>query len=515
MITLNPIKKSNLVAFFLCTFSLIFALYDILIYRNLDVLPGVLVPMISAGVSLLISNYGRNLNKQIERVLEYSRIVKKNDVLLHRLAFYDTLTGLPNRKMIIDQIDKLTNPAFQGKNEFLFAYLDLDEFKRINDYMGHSAGDAILRQVAQKWKLLCHKEDLLGRVGGDEFAILIRHKMSRIELMEYLESFWNTLTDAIIVENKEFTINVSCGITRYPEDGSSAEELFKNADIALYKAKNSGKKNFQFFNKKLQDDVLKKIRIENGLSTAIRNNELYMVFQPQYRISTRELRGYEALIRWKNPELGLMNPAVFIPITEENGMIVEIGEWIIETVLRKFMEFKQKYDITAVISINISVVQMIEPSFVPMIKELLNKTGFDGRYLELEITESVFISYPEHVIEIMEQLNKLNIRFALDDFGTGYASLNYLQMLPINLLKIDKTFIDKITDETSKNQIIGSIIMLSHQLGMEVIAEGVEEEEQLDYLLEQNCDYVQGYLLSRPMEEEQIIKNYIMKQTVF
>jgi len=385
-------------------------------------------------------------------------------------------------------------------------YLDLDNFKKINDSMGHNVGDEILKQVTLLWKSCCHQEDLLGRVGGDEFVILIRRSMLGDELIHYLECFRNVLSQPIFIQRKEFYIRASFGITKYPEDGTNAEELFRKADIALYRAKNSGKNEFRFYTKELQEELLKRVRLESGLMTSIRNNELYMVFQPQYFSSSTSLRGYEALVRWKHTELGLISPGEFIPIAEETGLIIEIGEWILETVLRKFTEFRIRYAMTPVVSVNISVIQIIEPSFVAMVKRVLEKTGFDSCNLELEITESVFIAYPEHVIDVIHQLKNLGIRIALDDFGTGYASLNYLQMLPINVLKIDKTFIDKITASNSLNQIVGSIITLSHQLGIEVVAEGVEREEQLKYLTEHNCDYIQGFLLSEPIEEKYIFE---------
>ncbi|HHT88531.1 MAG TPA: EAL domain-containing protein, partial [Clostridiales bacterium] len=217
-------------------------------------------------------------------------------------------------------------------------------------------------------------------------------------------------------------------------------------------------------------------------------------------------RGFEALIRWNYPAMGLVSPASFIPIAEETGMINEIGRWIISSVLTRFIEFHKSYQSYVVVSINISAVQLAEPSFVPMLQEALEETGFNSSLLELEITESVMISFPEHIIDVLNQLRDLGIRIALDDFGTGYASLSYLQMLPINVLKIDKTFIDKIDRQDSESNIVGYIIYLAHQLGIEVVAEGVETEEQLDYLIEQNCDYVQGYLLSRPLEEDKVIK---------
>ncbi len=513
LITLNPIKRSTLVALFLCATTGLGAASSILFSHSMDAMPGIIIPVTSAGICIILSSYSSNLKRQMHRVLEYSRIVKKNEKLLHKLAFYDSLTGLPNRKMIIDQIDRLTALKEQKNPEFMLVYLDLDNFKKINDSMGHSVGDNILRQVAMRWKENCQPGDILGRVGGDEFVILICHKPEYGQLVKYLNGFKQALKEPILIERKEFYISVSFGVTSFPEDGQNAGELIKNADIALYKAKNLGKNDFQFFSRELQKEVIKKIQIENDLLKAIRNDELYMVYQPQYVGRSKKLRGYEALLRWKHPDLGQISPAEFIPIAEESGLIVEMGSWILETVLKKFMELKMQWDMKVIVSINISVVQILEPSFLDTVKEILRRTGYDSRYLEFEITESVLITSPEYVTEVIGQLKEMGIRIALDDFGTGYASLNYLQLLPINILKIDKTFIDKIDTKHSQNKIVGAIISLSHQLGFEVIAEGVEQEEQLNYLIENKCDYIQGYLLGKPMEVKEILTMMELYQT--
>lgn len=506
LITLNPIKRSNFVALFLCLVTGLASISKLAFGGSTKSIPGLLIAITSACVVIIITGNENKLNKQIHKVLEYTRILKNNDEMLHQMAYYDAFTGLPNRKMMIDQIELLIDNTSQNPKSFVIVYIDLDNFKKINDSLGHSLGDALLNQIAMRYRERCHKEDLLGRVGGDEFVLLIRENLNDVELIEYLESYRTALSDVIIVERKEFYVSASFGITKYPQDGNDADELFKNARIALYNAQKSRKVEYMFFNRKMQDEVLRRIKLENGLLVAIRNKELYMVFQPQFICCSNTLRGYEALVRWKNSELGLISPSEFIPISEETGYIIEMGKWIIETTLRKFKVLKECLNISAVVSINISVVQMIEPSFVTMIKDILEETKFDPEYLELEITESVFIASPDHVIEVINQLKELGIRIALDDFGTGYASLNYLQMLPINVLKIDKTFIDKITSYQSLNTMVGTIISLSHQLGIEVVAEGVEHEEQLMYLKRHRCDYIQGYLLSKPMEEEQLMK---------
>ncbi len=499
LLTLNPLKRSHQAALVLCAITSAVSLVTVLMRRNFDAMPGVIVPLTSGAMSIIISNYAKRLKSQLNRVVEYSRIVKRNEEMLQTLAYYDTLTGLPNRKALMDQIDSLTSRK-DGAG-FYLVYIDIDDFKNINDTMGHSVGDTVLKSVAQRWQQVCHHEDLFARVGGDEFIVLICHEVSAVQLHDYLHRFYDAVKVPIRIGRVDFHIGISFGVTRYPHDGDNAEELLKNVDIALYKAKKHGKNDYQFFSNALKVEVLRKIRLENDLMSAVGNQELFLVYQPQYHCGSLKLRGFEALIRWRHPELGLISPIEFIPIAEELGMINDIGKWVIKAALESFVKLRQSEKINTMLSINISVKQLLDLSFVAMVGDILKKTGFESRYLEFEITESVFISSPDFVIGVMNKLKELGIGIALDDFGTRYASLNYLQMLPINILKIDKTFIDKIAPS---HLMTGAIISLSHMLGFEVVAEGVEQQQQMDYLTAQHCDYIQGYLLSRPVEEQHL-----------
>ena len=512
LIVLNPIKRSTLIAVLLNVIMTFGALSAIMLDQNLDALAGIAAPFVTVFVVLIISRYGNNLKREIRKVMKYNQMMKENDERLHMLAYYDNLTGLPNRRNIIDYMENLVAQEGTENQSFFYVLIDLDDFKKINDIAGHSVGDEILKKIAERWERITKQEDVLGRIGGDEFSLLIPRRLSMDELETYLTLFRSVLSKEITVEHKGYNITASYGVTRYPEDGINPVELFKNADIALYKGKNDGKNCIWHFNKELQNEIIHKIKLEQGLQSSIRNNELYMVFQPLFHCGSRTLRGFEALARWRYPEIGHVSPAQFIPIAEETGLIIDMGKWIITSVLQRFMEYQSAFNIRTIVSINISVVQMVDPNFVPMIKEIIQETGYDSRYLELEITESVLISYPEKIITVINQLKEMGIRISLDDFGTGYASLSNLQQLPINILKIDKTFIDTITNQQDRNQIVGNIISLAHQLGIEVVAEGVEKEEQLEYLKQHNCDFIQGYLLSRPIEEEQIVTCYMQAQ---
>ena len=502
--TLHPIKRGFVVAIMLNFFEATAAIRSAMFYGNMNSLPGTVIPIATIFIISIIFWYSKRLKKQINKVIQNNITIQENEEKLKHLAYYDTLTGLPNRKMMFDEIDKLAAAYNSEKKSFIILYLDLDDFKKVNDTASHSAGDIILVRIVQRWKGFIREGDILGRIGGDEFGLLITSDIEENELKEYVESFRSALKESLLIARKEFFITASYGIVRFPKDGTDVTELMMNVDIAMNKAKAAGKNEVRLFDYEMQEDIVERLQLESGLLNCVRNNELFVVFQPLYHCNTKELRGFEALARWNYPELGLVSPASFIPIAEETGLIIEIGRWIIYSVLRKFMVFQKNSQYHGILSINISVVQLVEPSFVTMIKEALEETGFDSSLLELEITESVMISFPEQVIEVLNKLRNLGIRISLDDFGTGYASLSYLQILPINVLKIDKSFTDKINGKDSEYNIVGNIILLAHQLGMEVVAEGVEHEEQLTYLIEQDCDYVQGYLLGRPLNEEQM-----------
>lgn len=453
-----------------------------------------------------ISASQEKLSQQNEQLIKYNNVMNENKKQLEYMAFYDTLTGLPNRKMIIKKLDMLIHYSGINNTGFSFIYIDIDNFKEVNDLMGHQTGDKILKIIAERLRNILDKRDVIGRLGGDEFALIIRRELSREEVLRYVNTFKSAVSEVCRCDNKEFYINASFGISVFPVDGETTEDLLKNADIAMHSIKKSGKNGISFFCSEMQISMMNRSRLENGLKTALNNKELYLVFQPQYYCDTGRIRGFEALARWHSVSLGHVSPTQFIPIAEETGLIIDIGEWILSTVLKRFREMQLKSRMDFILTINISVVQIVQPSFIKMVEKVLQETEFDSKYLEFEITESVLISYPEKVIETLNQLKEMGIRIALDDFGTGYASLKYLQILPIDTLKIDRTFVSRIGEMNTGNQIIGSMIWLAHRLNIMVIAEGVENTEQLDYLKAQNCDCLQGFLLSRPLEEEQFNK---------
>jgi len=532
----STMKKGYIAAVFLNIASIVIACITIIFSENQNIflLPGIVTYSGSIVISTIIYHYKKGLyenlillteqkeeitslyeeitssqeklKQQNEQLIRYNKVVKENEKKLEQMAYYDVLTGLPNRKMINNKLNKLIRYCTKSKTSFSLVYTDLDNFKEINDLMGHQAGDAILKAVAERWKSCLNKKDVLGRLGGDEFAIVIRRELNRDEILEYVATFRDAMTDVFRHNMKEFNVRASFGVSIYPDDGNNTEDLLKHADMAMASVKHSGKNDIVFYCDEMQRNILERIQLEDGLKSAIANGEMSIAFQPQYCCKTQRIRGFEALARWHSASLGSANPSRFIPIAEETGLIIDIGEWILSNVLRKFRTANVSVMADYILTINISVIQILQPNFVDTVKRVLAETGFDSSRLELEITESVFISYPDKVIEALNQLKEMGIRIALDDFGTGYAALKYLQMLPIDTLKIDRTFVSRIGELESVNRIVGAIIALAHSLDIIVVAEGVESADQLNYLKKLGCDCMQGFLLGRPVEGDQFMQ---------
>jgi len=525
-------KRGYVIAVVLNIIESIMAIGAVYIGGNEYAVPGIIVPLCTIITVSIISLFGKSLNHKLKEVTEqkeelcglyeeisateedarqqnitltkYNSIMVKNEAKLNYLASTDVLTKLPNRKMIINRIDQLVMHSKNEQKYFSVVFIDLDNFKKINDSRGHHIGDLLLQAAALRLQTLIYKEDMLGRLGGDEFALIIQSKFTETEILQYVERLRTALIENFIIENTEFFISASFGISIYPQDGIDSAELLRFVDTAMYKAKDYGKNGIQFFNKEMKYEVLQKIELENRLISSIQNEEIFLAFQPQYSTDSKQLRGFEALARWQSPELGFVSPIDFIPVAEETGYIIPLGEWILRTACKMLKYIENEYNIEVVIAVNISSVQIIDPSFVQMVKNVLEETKLSGNRLELEITESVFISSVDYVIGILNELKKMGISIALDDFGTGYSSLCYLQKLPINLLKIDKSFIDSINKINSSKQIVGSIISLVHNMGVSVVAEGVENEQQLHYLKKQSCDYIQGFLWGKPISEKDL-----------
>ena len=421
------------------------------------------------------------------------------------MAYYDSLTELPNRILFIDKLNELLQSINDNNSGGAVLFIDLDNFKMINDTMGHNYGDKLLINIARKFEIWINSEDIICRLGGDEF-ILLHPNVDEAEAVSYAKSFLKLFDQPWKVDGKQIYATVSIGIALYPKDGMDTDTILKNADAAMYKAKEFGKNRFELFNQDIYLKLKRKTHIERILRNAIENDELVINYQPQYDAQNNHIFGFEALIRLNSKELGFISPLEFIPIAEEYGHITKIGQWVIKESCKQALRWIEKGYKFKRVSVNISSVDLQQPNFHENVEEIINNIGVDPKILELEITESVLMQSLDSSVAILKQLMNMGISIALDDFGTGYSSLSYLRKIPINTLKIDKSFIDNITSNQKEESIINNIIEMAHSLGLIVVAEGVETKEQLLVLKERKCDYIQGYYFSKPLPADEIEK---------
>jgi diguanylate cyclase (GGDEF)-like protein/PAS domain S-box-containing protein len=434
------------------------------------------------------------------------------------LAYYDSLTGLPNRTFYKELLSRALTLARRYKRNMATLFVDLDAFKRINDTLGHDAGDALLQEVAARltrglrnsdYVARADKEeaqDAVSRLGGDEFIVLL-NEMSRIEDAAIAANrILSDLSQPFMLDGQEVFITASIGISLYPLDGTDADALLKAADIAMYHAKNQGKNNVQFYAQSMNDATLERLNMENELHRAIERNEFLLYYQPKLDAKSREVVGIEALIRWKHPDKGMISPAEFIPLAEESGMIVRIGEWVLNAACRRNRAWRATGLPSFNMSVNLSNRQFGHKDLIETVTRALKDVEMDPNHLELEITESTIMQNPEKSIATLRQFKEMGIRISIDDFGTGYSSLNYLRRIPFDSLKIDRSFVMNINTSQDDAAIVRAIIAMAHSLKLRVIAEGVEKEEQFAFLRELGCDEVQGYLFSKPLPAEEYIR---------
>ncbi len=426
---------------------------------------------------------------------------KVQEEQIRRMAYYDSLTGLVNRSNFEIQV---ANKIKDTKNKSALIFMDLDNFKNVNDSFGHTLGDELIIQVANILKNIINEKGVVGRLGGDEFLILLTNIKENSYVENILEEIINRFNKKILINEVAISTSASFGIALYPTDGDNFEDLLKNADTAMYKAKEYGKRKFVFFEQWMNDDITEMVVLENLMRQALVNNEFTLNFQPKFCLSSDKIQGFEALIRWNSPSEGFISPLKFIPLAEKTGLIVPIGKWVIEKACEflKTMHFMGYDEID--VSINVSVIQLVQEDFIPMFKAIILEKNIDPRTIHIEITESVLMESIDTNIYKIEELKKMGVRIDLDDFGKGYSSLTYLKDMNFDVLKIDKVFIDEIIEnknyQDGDSSIVGTIIKLAHQMGLKVVAEGVEVKEQYDYLTQNKCDYIQGYYISKPIE---------------
>ncbi|SHF83219.1 putative bifunctional diguanylate cyclase/phosphodiesterase [Ornithinibacillus halophilus] len=439
-------------------------------------------------------------------------LLKQNDRLMEEikyLAYHDMLTGLENRTKYLKEINQYLKVASQNKHQLGLLLIDLDRFKNINDTLGHYVGDQLLKVTAERLVTIPGIEGKFYRAGGDEFILLLPGATVE-KSQEVAKKVIKLFSTSFVVDEYEISITPSIGISVFPNNAKNSQALLKNADAAMYVAKEKGKNNYQLYNPELNGAVSRKLEIENGLRKAINNNELQLVYQPKMDLKTREVIGMEALLRWNNPDIGFVSPAEFIPIAEETGQIIPIGKWVLREACEQNKKWQEEGLPKVCISVNVSVRQFQHSGFVSYVKRVLEETELDPQYLELEITESV-IQNIEESTEVLKQLRALGISTSIDDFGTGYSSLHVLKELPIDTLKIDKSFIDDIT-ELEEDSMVKSIIDLSLNLKLSVVAEGIEYEKQASLLTDFRCSYGQGYYFSKPLAASDFEK-YLQQQS--
>ena len=442
-----------------------------------------------------------------EKLIRFRNVTKskgQNDELVY-MTYYDLLTGLYNRNYFVKLLGEFVRKAYEEKSIVSVMYMDLDDFKKINDGMELIVADEIVQQFGQFLATLSSEDVIVCHMYNDVYAIAIYNPCGTRSVEHIYHAIQERLKNTFLLSTgQEITITVSIGVAEYPEATKSALELINCAEIVMYKAKSLGKNLIQYFESSILQDFLENVTIENKLKEAVFQKNFMLHFQPQYYISNNRLRGVEALIRWKDEDGKMISPNVFIPIAERNGAIIPIGTWVLEESIRNFANWKKQYSYPMIMSINISAIQYKKSNFVSQLLEFLHYYEVKPQEIELEITESILIDDFKKVTEKLCLLREYGIRVALDDFGTGFSSLAYLKGLPIDTLKIDKSFIDTVLSDKSTQIIIESIITMVKNLGYEVIAEGVEEKAQYEYLKSVHCDIIQGYYLGKPMEADRI-----------
>ncbi|MDB5796942.1 MAG: domain S-box/diguanylate cyclase protein [Paucimonas sp.] len=421
---------------------------------------------------------------------------------LAQLAHYDTLTGLPNRAYFYDSLSRALMQAKRSKWLLAVLFIDLDRFKMVNDTMGHRAGDEVLREVAERISGCLRASDVAGRLGGDEFCVYLPALSKEQDAGLVAGKIVKSLSEPILLQEGEAFVSASIGVTLYPHDATDVDSLLNAADTAMYWAKDLGRGNFQYFTARMNHAALERAAIESGLRKALERHELFLVYQPQVTIRTGTVSGCEALLRWNHPERGLVLPDSFIPIAEDTGLIVEIGAWALRTACAQNKVWHDAGYESLVVTVNLSARQLKNDELFSTVSAVLQETGLDGRFLELEVTEGIFMEDVDRLVVLMHRLKLLGIRLSIDDFGTGYSNLGYLMRFPLDAIKIDKSFIKDIGGDGKQSQglIANTILALGHNLGLKVIAEGVETQDQLGYLHQAGCDVIQGYWFCRAVD---------------
>jgi diguanylate cyclase (GGDEF)-like protein len=445
------------------------------------------------------------LQKTVQRLRGEVQNREQAEEQIQFLAYYDALTGLPNRSLLHDRMTVALAGAKRRSDKVALMFVDLDNFKNINDSLGHSVGDLLLRDVAVRLKENVREQDTVARLGGDEFVIMVTGLGSTSDAALTATRVLSGLARAFNPEDYELSVTCSLGISIFPDDAASSDELLKNADLAMYCAKQNGRNNFQFFTTDMNAHATRELALQNGLRHAVERNELFLMFQPQMGLVSGEIIGAEALVRWQHPQLGLVPPDQFIPIAESTGLIISIGEWVLCSACAQAKAWQAEGSRPIPVSVNVSPLQFRQKNFPQIVRNTLSEAGLPPEYLELELTESLILSNANVVMDVLHSLREMGVRLSIDDFGTGYSNLSYLRQFPVYKLKIDRVFVKDLLTNPDDSAIVETIISMARSLNLKVIAEGVEDERQVSFLRARNCDEIQGYYFSKPLPAEDFI----------
>ncbi|MEM9089450.1 MAG: EAL domain-containing protein [Cyanobacteria bacterium P01_F01_bin.53] len=430
-------------------------------------------------------------------------------------ALHDPLTGLPNRALLMERIELSILRAKHTENyRYAILFLDLDRFKVINDSLGHASGDRLLSVIAQKLKTYVREIDLVSRLGGDEFVILLEGISGTDEIIPIIERILVDCQTPFMVNGYEMFTSLSVGVVLGTQEYHQASDLIRDADIAMYRAKDQGGNSYKFFDAEMHTQALYRLTLETNLRKAVEQEEFVVYYQPIVDILNNRLIGFEALVRWQHPERGFVSPGDFIPLAEELGLIVPLDSWVLKTACQQLASWTTKFAdcFPLKISVNLCAQDIRNPSLIDDIDQLLAETGLDGSAICLELTESILVEDMSQTIDLLTQLKQRNIQISIDDFGTGYSSLSYLHRFPADNLKVDRSFVSHMEIENRDYQLVSTIITISHQLGLTVVAEGIETQQQLQWLQQLGCELGQGYLFSKPLSAEQIEADLLANQ---
>ena len=451
------------------------------------------------GMDIDISERKKLENELAEYSVSLEKTVEERTAELSYQAYHDSLTGLPNRVLFSDRLSQTIEKAKRSNSKIALLFIDLDHFKEINDSLGHDIGDEILKEVTSRLSETVRDEDTVARLGGDEFTVILENIIHAQDASSIATKILESLAKAMNINDNILYVSSSIGISIYPDDGVSSQNLLKFADSAMYKAKDEGRNNFQYYNSTMTELAFERVVMETSLRAALKNNEFVVHYQPQVNATTETLIGMEALVRWQHPTMGLVSPAKFIPLAESTGLIVALDRYVMRTAMTQIVQWYKDGLKPGVLAMNLAVKQLQQKDFIPMFKELMKETNCKPAWLELEVTEGQIMTHPEEAIVRLQEIKDLGIELAVDDFGTGYSSLAYLKKLPINKLKIDQAFVRDLPDDDEDAGITKAVIALANSLNLKVIAEGVETKEQRDFLVENSCENIQGYFYSKPV----------------